>query len=46
MDPVNLTVVPGKPFQPSVIIIKQVASFKSSLLLKIDLQNTQTLPLN
>jgi len=27
-------------------IIKQVASNKSSLLLKIDLQNTQTLQLN
>jgi hypothetical protein len=29
-----------------LFIIKQVSSFKSSLLLKIDLQNTQTLQLN
>ncbi len=29
-----------------ISIIKQVASFKSSLLLKNDLQNTQTLQLN
>jgi hypothetical protein len=32
--------------KPKICILQQVASFKSSLLLKIELQNTQTLQLN
>ncbi len=32
--------------KPVTSIIKQVTSYKSSLLLKIDFQNTQTLQLN